>query len=240
MSVKYSIFSLGDQAIALEIAGEVIDPSVHTILVSMKDWIRKNSFEGFHDVVLGYRSIAITFDLFQLGSHVKIENASAFVKQKLEDAYRHAAGDQTRSESRHVRIPVCYSRKYGFDIENISNLNKISVDEIIHLHTAESYRVYLVGFLPGFPYLGFVDKLIEVPRHASPRTKVPAGSVGIAGRQTGIYPFDSPGGWQIIGRTPVKIFDPLIFPPIIAEVGDTVSFYSITEDEFDHFANSPL
>lgn len=232
MQYNYHIFSLGDQAIALEIAGAEIDFSVNKILIGMKAWLEDNSFDGLRDVVLGYRSIAIIFDFFQLSSEVTLASASSFMTKKLEDAYSFAITNLPESESRHIRIPVCYDHKYGFDLHHISQRNKISVEDIVRLHTACSYLVYLVGFLPGFPYLGFVDPRLEVPRHSTPRTNVPAGSIGIAGKQTGIYPFDSPGGWQIIGRTPVKLFDEMKFPPVIAEVGDTITFYSISEEEF--------
>ena len=238
MKVTYSIFPLGDQALSFEIEGDVVDVSTHSLLVSMKCWIDENPFEGLKDTVLGYRSLTVVFDLFKLASRHSLLNASEFAKQKVLDAYAFASNLDAVHESRRVKIPVCYDRDFGPDLANIAALKNISPEDIIRLHTSGVYNVYLVGFLPGFPYLGFVNPQLEVPRLASPRPNVPKGSVGIAGKQTGIYPLDSPGGWQIIGRTPTKIFDPLKSPPVIAEVGDTVSFYPISKEEFYHLENS--
>jgi len=132
-----------------------------------------------------------------------------------------------------IRIPVCYDKRLGIDLENIVSKNKISVDEIIQKHTEEIYLVYCLGFLPGFAYMGKVNECIQIARHASPRKEVMAGSVGIAGMQTGIYPMNSPGGWQIIGRTPIKIFDkdPAILGKLSA--GNRIQFYPISFSEFE-------
>ncbi|HEY0654918.1 MAG TPA: 5-oxoprolinase subunit PxpB [Chryseosolibacter sp.] len=235
---EYSIFSLGDQAVSLEITGHEIDPSVHATLMSMKQWLEKNPFTGMQDIVLGYRSISVTFDLFAV-TNSGVSNVSAIVKEKLVAAFAVGKNQHTQLPSRHVKIPVCYNEKFGMDIPALCEHNGLSVDEVVELHTNKSYNVYLVGFLPGFPYLGFVDHRLEMPRHPSPRAIVPAGSVGIAGKQTGIYPFDSPGGWQIIGRTPLKMFDPHRMPPVLIEAGDTVTFFSIDEQEFERLQKLP-
>ena len=137
--------------------------------------------------------------------------------------------------SRKIKIPVCYAEKYALDINEISKEKKLPVDEIIRLHTAKKYRVYMIGFLPGFAYMGEVDEQIAIPRKAQPRTKVEAGSVGIAGMQTGIYPLNSPGGWQIIGKTPVKLFNKEKDDPVLLQPGDEIEFYSITKDEFTNY-----
>lgn len=233
----YSIFPLGDQAVSFELAGSEVDPAVHRILMAMKGWLEENAFDGMRDVVIGYRSISVLFDLFQVATSGVKGSISEFVSGKLQEAYAFANRDRKHSPSRHVKIPVCYSRKCGLDLDAVCERNKLTFDELVERHTAITYNVYLIGFLPGFPYLGFVDPRLEVPRHASPRSVVPAGSVGIAGKQTGIYPLDSPGGWQIIGRTPLKLFDPLQTPPVKIEAGDTVSFVSISEDEFEQLTN---
>jgi inhibitor of KinA len=237
VSVPYSIFSLGDQAVSLEIKGDAIDPAVHDTLRSMKEWIEKNSFIGLRDIVLGYRSVSVTFDLLQVKNSGVTGSVTQFVNEKLRDAFTFASQHTLEIISRHVKIPVCYDSKFGFDLEKVCEHSKLSLRELIDLHSGPIYKVYLVGFLPGFPYLGFVDQRLEMPRHNSPRAMIPAGSVGIAGKQTGIYPFDSPGGWQIIGRTPIKMFDPAKKSPVVVEAGDTVSFYSIRPEEFDNFKN---
>jgi inhibitor of KinA len=128
---------------------------------------------------------------------------------------------------------VCYDERFGIDLENIVSKNKISIEEIIKIHTEETYLVYCLGFLPGFAYMGKVNTAIQIARHATPRKEVFAGSVGIAGMQTGIYPMNSPGGWQIIGRTPLKIFDkdPAILGKLSA--GNRIQFYPIAFAEFE-------
>jgi inhibitor of KinA len=142
--------------------------------------------------------------------------------------------DIHEEKSNYYEIPVCYSQKFALDIDYISAQNKLSVDEIIHLHTSKTYKVYMLGFLPGFTYMGEVDYRIEIARKGSP-VKLFAGAVGIAGKQTGIYPLESPGGWQIIGKTPIKIFKKDDKNPVLFQPGDEVKFYSITEHEFENY-----
>jgi inhibitor of KinA len=238
VKVSYRIFELGDEALTLELDGATIDSSTSFLLITMKAFIDRDPFDGFRDTVLGYRSITITYDLFRLASKITIEHVPRFVRQKLEDALHFSMKTPPKFSGRHVKIPVCYDRKFALDMDHLCTTKNISADELISIHTNQSYHVYLVGFLPGFPYLGFVDQKLEAPRLSSPRANVPAGSVGIAGRQTGIYPLDSPGGWQIIGRTPLRIFQPEKNPPVVAEVGDTVSFFPISIEEFNRIQTS--
>ena len=129
-------------------------------------------------------------------------------------------------------IPVCYGGEYGPDIQNIADHAGLSVEEVIQIHTSRDYLIYMLGFLPGFTYLGGLDERIHTPRLANPRIRIPAGSVGIGGSQTGIYPMDSPGGWQLMGMTPVKTYDPDREVPILVEAGDYIRFVAIDEDEF--------
>jgi inhibitor of KinA len=239
MTNPYSLYSLGDQAVSLEFEGSEIDLSLHEALLAMKRWVEGNSFAGFQDVILGYRSLSITYNPSQVANSGVSGSISEFVKEKLKQAHLFAIGNKSKIAPRQIRVPVCYDKKFALDIDTICQRNKISIGELIKIHTSISYNVYLIGFLPGFPYLGFVDPRLDMPRHPSPRPFVPAGSVGIAGKQTGIYPFDSPGGWQIIGRTPMKLFDPTANPPVQIEAGDLVTFYSIAETDFDHFQSQP-
>ena len=132
-----------------------------------------------------------------------------------------------------VEIPVCYGGEYGPDIEFVAKHNNLSVEEVIKLHTAPQYLVYMIGFCPGFPYLGGMDKRIATPRREVPRVKIPARSIGIAGEQTGGYPISTPGGWQIIGRTPIEMFNPKDEQnPSLLHSGDLVKFYAISEQEY--------
>ena len=131
-----------------------------------------------------------------------------------------------------VEIPTIYGGEYGPDIEFVAEHNNISIDEVIEIHSSRNYLIYMLGFTPGFPYLGGMSEKIETPRLKTPRTKIPAGTVGIAGKQTGIYPIDSPGGWQLIGRTPVKLYDPFADPPVLLNSGDYLRFVPIDETEY--------
>ena len=129
-------------------------------------------------------------------------------------------------------IPVCYGGAYGPDIQNIADHAGLSVEEVIDIHTSRDYLIYMLGFLPGFTYLGGLDERIHTPRLANPRIKIAAGSVGIGGSQTGIYPMDSPGGWQLMGMTPVKTYDPEREVPILVEAGDYIRFVRVNEEEY--------
>jgi inhibitor of KinA len=233
MQHSYRIYALGDQAVTLEFEVSEIDETIRALVISMKTWIEKNPFDGMVDIIPGYRSISITFDLFRVSTTQRCDSASGFVREKLTRAYESCGSTKQSSHSRHLSIPVCYHPKFALDIEYIAEQKKISTGEIVRLHTAPVYQVYLIGFLPGFPYLGFVDTQLEVPRKSTPRAAIPAGSVGVAGKQTGIYPLQSPGGWQIIGRTPLRLFDPLRFPPALFDLEDRITFYEIDEKEFD-------
>jgi inhibitor of KinA len=135
--------------------------------------------------------------------------------------------------SRKIRVPVCYDDAFGPDLAAVATAHGLPVPEVIDLHTSRPYYVYLIGFLPGFAYMGSVDERIATPRRSSPRTMVAAGSVGIAGEQTGIYPFDSPGGWQLLGRTPLRLFDASRSEPALLQPGDEVQFYPIDIAEYN-------
>jgi inhibitor of KinA len=234
-----SIFQLGEQAVSFEFNGDTVDSMRHEILMRMKDWIEQNPFDGLLDIIPSYRSISVRFDAFKLLSagHKK---ASTFVESFLRMAYDYALKNPGTRTSRMINVPVCYDSKFGPDIDFICEQNHLSREHLIHLHTSTTYNVYAIGFLPGFPYLGFVEHQLEVPRKSKPRSLVPAGSVGIAGKQTGIYPLNSPGGWQIIGRTPLKLFNSFNQPPVLIETGDRVSFYQVDEAHFDEIQKTQV
>lgn len=146
--------------------------------------------------------------------------------------------EESLPEPRTVEIPVCYGNEYGPDLDEVARQHQLSPEAVVALHVGGTYRVYMLGFAPGFPYLGGLAPAIATPRRAEPRTAVPAGSVGIGGSQTGIYPLVLPGGWQLIGRTPLRLFDPAREPPTLLAVGDAVRFRSITPNEFGERARA--
>jgi len=190
---------------------------------------------GMIEAVPAYSSLTIYYDVCQLRKTVP--TAKTVAEWMIDQFEKRLAIQQPESDStsRLVKIPVCYEKEFAIDIEDLAFSKSISVEDVIRIHTFKHYRIYMLGFLPGFAYMGEVDEQIEMPRKLQPRQKVQAGSVGIAGRQTGIYPLASPGGWQIIGLTPLKLFDIKNNEPVLLRSGDTVQFYSISKNEFESY-----
>jgi inhibitor of KinA len=226
----YKIFPLGDSALTIDF-GNVIDPIINDEVISIFDYLSSNKIAGMIEAVPAYSSLTIYYDFAGIKNNIKNITVFEWMKQQIEEALK--SGIVSARVGRQViRIPVCYHPEFALDSEKIAAEKSLSVDEIINIHTSGRYRVYMLGFLPGFAYMGQVDERIRFERKPEPEN-IKAGSVGIAGRQTGIYPFDSPGGWQIIGRTPLKIFNRQNSIPTLFHAGDTVEFYSITKDEFE-------
>ena len=230
---SYTFFPLGDSAITLDY-GNIIDEPVNRKIIALFNHLQKNPFPGMVEALPAFSSLTVYYDVALFKKMPDKRSAYEQVKQKLEQELRYNF-ETNDIPSRLIRIPVCYEKEFAPDLETISAEKKITVDEIIHLHTTNKYRVYMLGFLPGFAYMGEVDERIAMPRLAQPRQKVTAGSIGIAGKQTGIYPLDSPGGWQIIGRTPLKLFEALNKEPTLLRAGDEVQFDSISRDEFENY-----
>jgi inhibitor of KinA len=233
-----SIYSLGDSAITLDL-GHLIDEQLNIKVLAIESRLRAHPFPGMQDVIVAYGSVTVFYDPVEVGvkSPGGGENIYNYVCSLLEEAYaavEASALPASTDAGAVVRIPVCYGGMFGSDLEEVGRVGQISPDEVIQLHVGMIYRVYMIGFLPGFPYLGKVDPRLEVGRKARP-VPVVAGGVGIAGNQTGIYPVNSPGGWQIIGRTPVRLFDPAATPPVKLAIGDRVTFYPISAEEFWSF-----
>ena len=200
--------------------------------MALQEAFTNNYFPGFTEAVPGYASLAVFYDLpTVLKYHPKEVTAFDFVKAYTETLIAQLSPVVRAGDQQIISVPVLYN---GDDLGYISGLHQISVETIIDVHTQPVYRVYMIGFLPGFAYMGTVDKRIATPRKTTPRVLIPAGSIGIAGFQTGIYPFSSPGGWQLIGQTPLKIFDKAKTNPCLFNAGDKIKFTAISRDEFDH------
>jgi KipI family sensor histidine kinase inhibitor len=206
------ISEAGDSALLMEL-DEVINVSVNARAIAIAAAVRRAGLPGVRDVVPTYRSVAVYFDPLTLD----IETVRNTLK-------RSADAPPVVADGRTVVIPVQYGGDLGPDLHAVASFAGVSPDEVVARHTGASYRVFMLGFLPGFAYMGTVDDTIAMPRHATPRLKVPGGSVGIAGRQTGVYPRDSPGGWQLIGRTAMSLFSPHRSPAALVAPGDTVRF----------------
>lgn len=230
----YTIFPLGDSAVTIDF-GNVIDKSINEIIMALFARISAQSFKGFIEAVPAYSSLTVHYDPWVLRNEARWGiTINELVAEKVETSIMHVQKANATS-LRQIKVPVCYEPPYAIDMETVSATKKITKETIIDLHTSQSYRVYMLGFLPGFAYMGEVDEQLQMPRKPAPQN-ILAGSVGITGRQTGIYPLQSPGGWHIIGRTPVTLFESnddtikTYFQP-----GDTVRFYSITSHEFENY-----
>lgn len=229
MTHPFSIFSLGDAALTIDL-GSTITEAFNRKVLAMQEWLKLHRFEGLNDVIPAYSSLTVVYDpVVVKRKYQPSATVSDWVREQLEQAYRES-GDGQPENGAIITIPVCYDLSTGMDLAALAKHKKKTVEEIIQLHTSVHYRVYMIGFLPGFPYLAEVNPLLAMPRKARPVTVQP-GSVGIAGAQTGIYTLASPGGWHIIGRTPIKLFDPASPQVIKLKAGDTVRFYPISLDE---------
>ena len=221
--IDYRIVAAGDSAIFVEFEDR-IDPGVNARTIAFAEAITAANVAGVRDVVPAYRSAAIYFDPLRTDS-------AALMASVEREAGRPASSPAAAVAP--VRIPVCYGGELGPDLPGVAAFAKAAEEDVVRLHADGTYRVFMLGFVPGFAYLGTVDDRIAMPRHATPRVRVPSGSVGIAGIQTGVYPSETPGGWQLIGRTPVKPFDPFRDPPFLMKAGDAVQFYPIERREYD-------
>lgn len=221
----YRILYCGDTAFSVEF-GSSISPTANALVHALAAELEKYRGIWLTETVPSFRSLLVIYDPVS----VKPEK----VKKKLEKICGSlSAGADVNSKKRTVLIPVCYGGKYGEDLEDVARINSLTAEEVIKIHSGTDYLIYMLGFLPGFPYLGGLDSRLETPRLDSPRTKIPAGSVGIGGSQTGIYPLASPGGWRLIGKTPVRPYDASRNPAVLYKAGDYIRFVPVGEDEFD-------
>jgi len=217
------ILTAGDSALLVEFGNE-INKEINQKITAVVKIIKEQHIEGIVELIPSFCALVINYDP-RVISYDEI-------KKRVESIFELdiAVGE---TKKRVFEIPVCYGGEYGPDIENIANNAGLSVEEVIKIHSSRDYLIYMLGFLPGFCYLGGLDERIHTPRLANPRLKINAGSVGIGGSQTGIYPLDSPGGWQLMGMTPVKTYDPDREVPILVEAGDYIRFIPVDEEEYN-------
>ena len=201
---EIKICTAGDSSVLIEF-GQEISPEINAQITAVVRLIKAQHIEGVTDMIPAFASLLINYDP-RVVSYAGLR--------------------------RIFEIPVCYGGEYGPDLQNIADHAGLTPEEVIRIHSAKDYLIYMLGFLPGFSYLGGLDDRIHTPRLANPRIRIPAGSVGIGGSQTGIYPLDSPGGWQLLGMTPVKTYDPEREVPILFEAGDYIRFVPVSEEEY--------
>ncbi|NQX71844.1 5-oxoprolinase subunit PxpB [Paenibacillus alba] len=247
----YECRPLGDSGLVLQL-GTSIEVSLLKQIRQLAVYLEKNRFEGFIELVTAYTTITIFYDSMLVYSYNLAQNARVkarrngitnallpydIVLQHIETIMAQYVRQENESQMSElgniVEIPVCYGGSYGPDLPDVAAYHQVSPEEIVRLHTACVYPVYMIGFAPGFPYLGGLSERLATPRKSEPRTKIPAGSVGIGGAQTGIYPFETPGGWNLIGCTPLALFRPDAHPPSLLEAGDRVRFVAISSEQFE-------
>jgi inhibitor of KinA len=232
----YTIFPLGDSALTIEF-GNRVDENINNRVLFIFNQLNEINYPEILDVVPSYTTLTVHYNVFSIIKNNQ-HNRTAFeiISERVEKVINRTVSSTSQKNKQTVKVPVCYLPEFGLDIQEVAREKNISIEEVVRLHSGKKYRVYMLGFLPGFPYMGEVDEKITMPRKQQPRVKVSAGSVGIAANQTGIYPFDSPGGWNIIGRTPLHIFYKEEAKLTYFEAGDEVEFYSISKDEFNNYS----
>lgn len=227
---EVQILPSGDSALLVKF-GEKISESDNRKVAALQNNLEMKKIHGVTEVIPAYASLLVVYNPLM----IPFKTIYGEIRKVLEETGT-AKGAES---SRKIVIPVCYDATFGPDLREVSEKTGLSTDEIIKIHTAATYRVFMLGFTPGFPYLGKTDERIACPRKDTPRQVIAEGSVGLAGRQTGIYPIESPGGWQIIGRTPLKIFDPGKKNIFLFQAGDLVRFKAIGIKEFETVLMNP-
>jgi KipI family sensor histidine kinase inhibitor len=220
---KKPVFRMaGDRGLLVEFGGS-IDPEINQKVRAMSLALEQAMPDGVMEVIPTYRSLLIVYDP-EKTRPVHLEKVLERTERRLDEIQI--------PPPKIVEIPVCYGGEFGPDIEHVAETHGLTVEDVIRIHSEPDYRIYMVGFTPGFPFLGGLSEKLHTPRLESPRTKVPRGSVGIANNQTGVYPIASPGGWQLIGRTPLKLFAPERENPILYQAGDLLRFKPISMSEY--------
>ncbi|MBW3628323.1 MAG: 5-oxoprolinase subunit PxpB [Gemmatimonadetes bacterium] len=227
--MHFLLSPLGDGALLITV-GDSADEATHRRVRAVSARLDARPIAGMVECVPAFATVAVHYDPAAFGAR-PYETMSAAIREALE-----GVREEELPSPRTVEIPVCYGGEMGADLDEVANRAGLSPDEVVRLHVAGDYLVHMIGFLPGVAYLGGLDERVAVPRRSTPRAAVPAGSVGIGGGQTGVYPIVSPGGWHLIGRTPLRLFTPEAERPTLLRTGDRVRFEAISADQFRDLA----
>ncbi|GKV70492.1 kinase A inhibitor [Sporosarcina sp. NCCP-2716] len=228
-----TIQPLGDSAVTITL-GQGIHPEVHQKVKGLSRALEEQPFDGMIETVPSYNKLTVYYSPFEVyRSQSATLGTTAFeMVTKYIQCISETIHETAAAKGRLIELPVLYGGYAGPDLAFVAQHNGLSIEEVIDIHANGEYLVYMIGFAPGFPFLGGMDEKIATPRKETPRTAIPAGSVGIAGMQTGVYPLKTPGGWQIIGHTPTPLFLPELSPPSYLQAGDRVKFRPVTEIEY--------
>lgn len=229
--MKYEFHALGDQAVMIEF-GQEINIDVYKGVQSLASILDIMQPDWLIEYIPAYTTLTVVYNPIAL---MKKHSSSLLPYNIICDEIKTFLSTDMNVpmiENRTIEIPVCYGGKFGPDLSFVSESNGLTDEEVIHIHSTGTYIVYMLGFAPGFPYIGGMSSKISTPRRGSPRLKIPSRSVGIAGSQTGIYPIETPGGWQLIGSTPLQLFSIRHNPPTLLQAGDSVRFKPISYEEY--------
>lgn len=227
--MDYRIYPLGDTAAIIEL-GEDINLDIQHKVQSLTSILEENMQDWMIEYIPAYTTVTLFYNPLRI-SEITNTIPYDFVRNELKLVLSQLR-TLTIKKPRIVEIPVCYGEDLGPDLQFVADYNQLTTDEVIHIHSTSHYLVYMIGFAPGFPYIGGMSERIATPRRPSPRLKIPPRSVGIAGKQTGIYPIETPGGWQLIGQTPIDLFRPDMNPPSLLQAGDQIKFKPISYHDF--------
>ena len=237
-----TIEPLGDSALIVRVVDEFArdsEASLSAVLETFRS-LEAASIPGVIELAPAYTTVAVFFDPTQVAPDETGQPPFDWLRSEIESVLKtrstRSANQESKSESTAIEVPVCYEGEFASDLAEVARHAGLSEDEVVRRHSSASYRVHCVGFTPGFPFLGGLPSELATPRRATPRKEIPAGAVAIGGTQTGIYPRKSPGGWNLIGRTPLRLFDVLRNPPALFQAGDHVRFQKISREEFNAFS----
>jgi inhibitor of KinA len=228
---------LGDSAVLIRVAENFDDAPERALekVLAAQQSLSAAKIPGAVELVPAYTTVSLFYDpLRAIDAGAPVENVFGWLEQQIREATAKSGNITAESiKTSAIEVPVCYDPEFGFDLDDVSRRAGINPNEVVDLHIGAEYRVHCVGFIGGFPFLGGLPPKLATPRRDTPRKEIPAGSVGIGGKQTGIYPIKSPGGWNIIGRTRLHLFDPQKNPPVVLRTGDRVRFRPISREEFE-------
>jgi len=231
------IIPLGDSALTVRVDDRFKDTPEKTLkeVLNVVQRLEDAHIPGIIELAPAYTTVGVFFDPIRvINCAVEADSVTEWLTQKICEGLAHGKRKRGgRAVARVVEVPVCYDPEFAVDLDHVAQHAHMSPKEVIDLHQATDFHVSCIGFTPGFPYLAGLPEKLATPRRATPRKEIPAGSVAIGGRQSGIYPLRSPGGWNVIGRTPLRLFDPQTDPPTLLRAGDRLRFQAISRKEFE-------